>query len=138
MVKEFEARTLPPEGAARHLTGTTAIRDGPFDPSIHWMRTMNKGQLIDQVAERTGLPRPTAVAIVRSLFDPHSGIIAGELSEGGSVALPGFGRFETRNRPARTARDPRTGKEIQVGARRACVFTPRKGLRRSLKDMVGA
>lgn len=99
---------------------------------------MNKGQLVDQLSRRTGLPRPSADAIIRALFDPESGLIAEELKGGGSVALPGFGRFATRDRAARRGRDPRTGREIEVAARRACVFSPREGLRSTMKDMVGA
>ena len=99
---------------------------------------MNKGQLVDALARRTGLPRPTADAVVRALFDTPSGLITEELRASGEVALPGFGRFGVQDRPARKGRDPRTGKEIDLPARRACVFRPRQGLRRSMKDMVGA
>lgn len=99
---------------------------------------MNKGQLVDQLAQRTGLPRPHADAVVRALFDPGSGLISQELRDGGEVALPGFGRFGTRQRAARRARNPRTGREMEVPASTVCVFTPRKGLRSSMKDMVGA
>lgn len=99
---------------------------------------MNKGQLIDKLAERTGFPRPQAAAIVNALFDTRSGIIAEELVQAGTVDLPGFGRFATRQRAARTGVDPRTREKISIPERRACVFTPRKGLRSSMKDMVGA
>lgn len=99
---------------------------------------MNKGQIVDSLADRTGLPRPKAAAIVNALFDTDTGIIADELRGGGRIDLPGFGRFATRERAARTGRDPRTGKEIDIPARRACVFTPRQGLRSSMKDIVGA
>jgi DNA-binding protein HU-beta len=99
---------------------------------------MNRGQLIDELADRTGLTRPEADAVVRALFEPGTGIISSELSGGGSVALSGFGSFTTRARPARKGRNPRTGREIEIPARRACVFRPRKGLRSSMKDMVGA
>jgi len=98
---------------------------------------MNKGQLVDLLAERTGLSRPRADSIVRALFDPETGILAEELRAGGRVALGDFGSFSTRERAARTGRDPRSGREIDIPARRACVFTPRKGLRSSMKDMVG-
>lgn len=99
---------------------------------------MNKGQLIDSLAERTGFPRPQAAAIVHAIFDSNSGIIAEELGRGGTVDLPAFGRFATRQRAARTSVNPRTGQKIEIAARQACVFTPRKGLRSSLKDMIGA
>jgi DNA-binding protein HU-beta len=99
---------------------------------------MNKGQLVDRLADRTGLPRPQADAVIRALFDPQAGIIAGELRDGGKVDLPAFGRFGTRERAARTGKNPSTGRTISIPARRACVFTPRKGLRSSMKDKIGA
>ena len=98
---------------------------------------MNRGQLIDSLAERTGFPRLQAAAIVKAIFATDGGIIVEELSQGGTVDLPGFGRFATRDRAARTLRNPRTREMIEVPPRRACVFSPRKGLRSSLKDMVG-
>jgi DNA-binding protein HU-beta len=99
---------------------------------------MNKGQLVDRLAERAALPRPTAAAVVKALFDPAVGLIAEELSAGGRVGLPGFGTFGVRRRPARRGRDPSTGRPIEIPARGACTFTPRKGLRSSMKDLVGA
>jgi DNA-binding protein HU-beta len=99
---------------------------------------MNQGQLVDALARRTGLPRPAADAAVRALFNPASGIIAEELRRSGRLGLPGFGSFDVRERAPRRGRDPRSGAEIEIPARRACTFTPRKGLRSSMKDMVGA
>lgn len=100
-------------------------------------RKMNKGQLIDSLADRTGFPRPQAAAIVNAIFGVDSGIITEELSRGGTVVLTGFGRFATRQRAARTGVDPRTREKITIPARRACTFAPRKGLRSSMKDIVG-
>ena len=54
-----------------------------------------------------------------------------ELKKGGSVNLVGFGSFKVVNRPARDARNPRTGEKIKIPARKAPVFRPGKGL----KDM---
>jgi DNA-binding protein HU-beta len=99
---------------------------------------MNQGQLVDELARRTGLPRPAADAVVRALFDPAAGIVAEELKRSGQLGLPGFGSFGVREYAARRGRDPRSGAEIEIPARRACTFTPRKGLRSSMKDMVGA
>jgi DNA-binding protein HU-beta len=99
---------------------------------------MNRGQLVDQLALRTGLPRPVADAAVRALFDPANGIIVEELRSTGKASVSGFGEFQLRERAARTGRDPRTGRAIRIPARSACTFKPRKGLRSSMKDMIGA
>ena len=99
---------------------------------------MNKAKLIDELAARAGLPQSRAREVVEALFDPDTGLISGELQSGGSLSLHGFGRFGVRSYPARKGRNPRTGKEIEIAARTACTFQPRKGLRSSMKDMVGA
>ena len=99
---------------------------------------MNKTQLIDRLAERTGLPRAQAAAVVQTLFDPASGLIAEALRGGSTLTLHEFGSFGVRESPARKGRDPRTGREIDIPARRSCTFRARKGLRSSMKDMVGA
>lgn len=99
---------------------------------------MNRGQLVDQLAIRTGMPRPAADLVVRVLFDPRSGIIAEELAREGTVSIGDFGSFGVRERAARQGRNPRTGAELEIPAHRACTFAPRKGLRSSMKDMVGA
>jgi DNA-binding protein HU-beta len=99
---------------------------------------MNRGQLVDQLALRTGLPRPVADAAVRAIFDPAHGILVEELRSTGKASVSGFGDFEVRERGARTGRDPRNGEAIQIPARSSCTFKPRKGLRSSMKDMIGA
>jgi DNA-binding protein HU-beta len=76
--------------------------------------------------------------VIDEIFDPADGLIATGLREDGNVGLAGFGSFSLRARPERKGRDPRTGRELTVPARNVCTFTPRKGLRSSMKDMVGA
>jgi len=99
---------------------------------------MNRAQMIDELARRSGLSKGKAGEVVSALFDPEEGLISGELRSGGTVALHDFGAFGVKESPARRGRDPRTGKEIDVPARRSCTFKARKGLRSSMKDIVGA
>ena len=99
---------------------------------------MNRSQLVERLASRTGLPRARAAEAIQALFDPKSGLIAEELRAGGTLSLHQFGEFGVREAPARKGRNPRTGREIEIPARRACTFRPRKGLRSGLKDIVGA
>ena len=98
---------------------------------------MNKTEMTEQLAKRTGLSRAKAGEVVTALFNPSGGIIADELQGGRSVALHEFGQFSVREYEARKGRDPRTGKEIDIPARKACSFRPRKGLRKDMKDIVG-
>ena len=99
---------------------------------------MNKSELTEDLAKRTGLSRAKAGEVVTALFNPAGGLIATELQAGGTVGLHEFGQFSVREYDARKGRDPRTGKEIDIPARKACHFRPRKGLRKDMKDIVGA
>jgi len=90
---------------------------------------MNKAELADALAERTGIQRKDSRAAVEALFDPESGLIAQALQRGEKVSLTGFGTFEVRERKARTGRNPRTGGIIEVPATRAAAFRAGKGLK---------
>jgi DNA-binding protein HU-beta len=92
---------------------------------------VNKSELAQKLAERTDLSKSEASKAVDALFST-SGIIAEELRNGGKVQITGFGSFETRSREARTGRNPRTGKEIEIAASTSAAFRAGKGLKDSL------
>ena len=56
-----------------------------------------------------------------------------ELKKGEKVQIVGFGAFEVKERPARKARNPKTGEEIQIGARRSPMFKPGKSLKEAVE-----
>jgi len=89
---------------------------------------MNVQDLADHVAEAHELSKTDARAIIASIVDA----IAAAAKEGDEVALPGFGKFKVRERKAREARNPQTGKTIQVPAQRKLAFLPAKALKDSL------
>lgn len=93
---------------------------------------MNKSELAQKLAERTNLSKSEATKAVDALFSTN-GIIAEQLRGGGKVQITGFGSFETRSREARTGRNPRTGKEINIAASTSAAFRAGKGL----KDAIG-
>ncbi|MBF0426470.1 MAG: HU family DNA-binding protein [Magnetococcales bacterium] len=86
---------------------------------------MNKTDLIDHVAKKAELTKVQAAAAV----DAVVGAITGSLKSGEGVSLIGFGTFSVSERAARTGRNPRTGKEIQIAAARLPRFRPGKGLK---------
>lgn len=86
---------------------------------------MNKKELIDSVAGSTGESRRTVNDVIDATIDQ----IEAQVKKGDRVALPGFGTFERRNRSARTARNPRTGEEIQVPATKVPAFKPGAGFK---------
>ena len=60
--------------------------------------------------------------------------IAGRLADGGRVELRGFGAFSTRERDARVGRNPRTGEQVDVPAKRVPYFKAGKEMRRVLNE----
>lgn len=90
---------------------------------------MTKADLINQVAARSGLTKKDAGQAVDALFDS----VTEALSNGGRVQIVGFGTFEVRERAARRGRNPQTGQEIEISARRVPAFKAGK----ALKDAVG-
>ena len=76
---------------------------------------MNKSELVAAVQEATQLKKKDAEAAVVAFVDT----IKEALKKGEKVQLIGFGTFESKKRPARVARNPRTGEEIKVKASKA-------------------
>ncbi|KLE34249.1 integration host factor subunit beta [Aurantiacibacter luteus] len=73
--------------------------------------------------------RPDEVEQVVDIFFDE---ITARLAEGGRVELRGFGTFSTREREARTGRNPRTGEAVDVPAKRVPYFKPGKEMRERL------
>lgn len=98
---------------------------------------MNKAEMIERLAQRTGLSPKDARTAVDGLFDTEddSGLIAAELAGGGKVTISGFGTFECRGRKPRQGRNPRTGEAISIPASRAPVFKAGKPLKDRLKPV---
>jgi len=86
---------------------------------------MNKGELIDAVANSAGLSRADATKAVDGVLDN----ISGTLGNGGSVSLVGFGTFSVKARAARMGRNPRTGEAIQIPASNVPGFKAGKALK---------
>jgi DNA-binding protein HU-beta len=93
---------------------------------------VNKATLMRALAERAGLSKPQATRAVAALFDA-GGLIAAELRRGGKVQITGFGSFVARPRPARSGRDPRSGRVIQIPAALVPTFRAGRGLKAALE-----
>ena len=90
---------------------------------------MNKSELVQQLQDRAGLSKTDATKAIDALFSAQDGIIARELKSGNKVQITGFGTFESKRREARTGRNPRTGKEINIAASTSAGFKAGKGLK---------
>jgi DNA-binding protein HU-beta len=94
---------------------------------------MNKSDLVDALAEATGMTKADAGRAVDAIFSPDSGIVAKTLRKGGRVQITGFGTFEAKQRKARTGRNPRTGQTIRIAATKTPAFRAGKGLKDGIK-----
>lgn len=89
---------------------------------------MNKKELVDQVAGSTDLAKGDAEAAVSAVFDAIGKALAG----GDKVAVAGFGTFETRERAARTGRNPQTGETIEIAASTSPAFKAAAALKKQV------
>ena len=81
---------------------------------------MNKVELINAVAEQADMTKVEA----RKAIDAVLEVSKKELKKGGKIALVGFGTLAVVQRPARTGRNPRTGKAIKIAAKKIAKFRP--------------
>lgn len=86
---------------------------------------MTKEELVRFVAERAELKRAQAEKAVEAFIAAVHQVAA----SGGALRIPGFGSFEVRERAARKGRNPQTGAELDIPARKTVVFRPGKDLR---------
>jgi DNA-binding protein HU-beta len=101
---------------------TTIIKNGEIK--------MNKGQLIDNIAESADISKAAASRALDAFIDT----VTNALVEGDNVSLIGFGSFSVKERAARTGRNPQTGGEIQIAAAKVPAFKAGK----ALKDAINA
>ncbi len=86
---------------------------------------MNRKELIDKIAEATGLSKKDGGAVL----DATVAAIGDALVDGDKVSLVGFGTFETRERAARDGFNPQTGKKIKIAAKTVPAFKAGAGLK---------
>ena len=79
---------------------------------------MNKADLINHVSTSTGLSKSQASDAIKAFMDA----VESTLVQGKRLTLVGFGTFETANRQARIGRNPKTGVEISIPAKRIAKF----------------
>lgn len=80
--------------------------------------TLTKAELAELLFEQVGLNKREAKDMVETFFDE----IRNALERGESVKLSGFGNFQLRDKPQRPGRNPKTGEEIPITARRVVTF----------------
>lgn len=91
---------------------------------------MNKTQLIDVVATKTGLKKKDAEAAVNAVNEA----ITEALKAGDKVQIIGFGTYEVKQRAAREGRNPKTGETITIAASKAPAFAAGKALKDAVNE----
>ena len=89
---------------------------------------MTKSQVVAHLAEKAGIPKKTAAAVLAELVT----VAAKEAKSGGQFVVPGLGKAVKANRKARTGRNPRTGEAIKIPAKTVVKFR----LAKAFKDAV--
>ena len=79
---------------------------------------MNKAELIDAIASEAGLSKADA----KKALDGFVSATSAALKKGDRISLVGFGSFSISERPARTGRNPQTGKEIKIAKKNVVRF----------------
>ena len=79
---------------------------------------MNKTELVNAIAAKTGMTKVAAKGAMTACFDA----ITEQLNKGEKVSLIGFGTFSVTNRKARTAKNPQTGATVKVPAKKVAKF----------------
>ena len=95
--------------------------------------TLTKVVLTDMLFEKVGLNKREAKDMVETFFEEiRHGLEAGE-----SVKLSGFGNFQLRDKPTRPGRNPKTGEEIPITARRVVTFHASQKLKAMVEQAHG-
>ena len=93
--------------------------------------TLTKSDIVEDLNNEIGLNKREAKELVDMFFNEIKNL----LSEGHDVKLSGFGNFQLRNKSARPGRNPRTGEDVEISARRVVTFKSGQKLKESVKTL---
>ena len=97
------------------------------------MAALTKADMAERLYEELGLNKREAKEMVEAFFDE----IKGALSNNEQVKLSGFGNFDLRDKTQRPGRNPKTGEEIPISARRVVTFRPGQKLKQKVETYAG-
>ena len=95
---------------------------------------LTKADMAEKLYEELGLNKREAKELVEMFFEE----IRAALESGDQVKLSGFGNFDLRNKNERPGRNPKTGEEIPITARRVVTFRPGQKLKARVEAYAGA
>jgi DNA-binding protein HU-beta len=91
---------------------------------------MNKGELVDSIADKIHAKKKDITEIVGCLFETIQDTVA----SGDKVTIVGFGSFESRDRAERQGRNPRTGEVMEIAATSVPVFSAGKSFKEAVAN----
>jgi integration host factor subunit alpha len=89
---------------------------------------MTKLDIVENVTDKLGLSKRDSSKIVESVFE----IMKEQLSKGDTVKISGFGNFVVKSKRARRGRNPQTGSEMEISARKVLTFKSSQVLKKAL------
>ncbi|MDX9989653.1 MULTISPECIES: integration host factor subunit alpha [Thiothrix] len=96
--------------------------------------TLTKADMVEHLFEELGLNKREAKDLVEMFFEE----VRDALETGRNVKLSGFGNFMLRDKTQRPGRNPKTGEEIPVTARRVVTFRPGQKLKQRVEEYAGS
>ncbi len=96
------------------------------------MGALTKADMVDRLFDELGLNKREAKELVEQFFEE----VSQALVDGQFVKLSGFGNFELRDKRQRPGRNPKTGEEIPISARRVVTFRPGQKLKQRVDEHV--
>lgn len=97
------------------------------------MGSLTKAEMAERLFDDIGLNKREAKEMVESFFDE----IRTSLSQNEQVKLSGFGNFDLRDKRERPGRNPKTGEEVPISARRVVTFRPGQKLKERVESYDG-
>lgn len=91
--------------------------------------SLKKADLVANVMQKASLSRADSKRAVDAILEG----IEDELREGNKINLVGFGSFQVKDQAARTGRNPQTGEDIHIPAKKVVRFSPGKGLKEAVQ-----
>ena len=93
--------------------------------------TLTKSDIVEDLNNEIGLNKREAKELVDMFFDDIKDLLA----EGYEVKLSGFGNFQLKDKSPRPGRNPRTGEDVEISARRVVTFKSGQKLKESVKTL---
>jgi integration host factor subunit alpha len=92
---------------------------------------MTKADIVEKIYEKVGFSKKESAELVELVFD----IVKRTLEQGDKIKIAGFGNFVVKEKADRRGRNPQTGEEITISARRILTFKPSQVLKASINKL---